>query len=53
MFILREENIKLDVSEMVGGWEMDGITISGQFPRYLLVLNIRETLVWTVYPICF
>jgi hypothetical protein len=33
MFIWREENIKVDVSEMVGGWEVDGSTISGQFQR--------------------
>jgi hypothetical protein len=45
MFVWREENIKLYVSGMVGGWEMDGSTISGQFPRYSLMLNIRKTLV--------
>ena len=47
MFIWREENIKLDVSEMVGEWEMDGSgsTISGRFPRCSLVLNIHGTLV--------
>jgi len=41
MFIWREENIKLDVSEMVGGWEMDGSTITGQFPRCSLVLTVH------------
>jgi hypothetical protein len=45
MFIWREENIKLDVSEIVRVWEMDGSTFSGQFPRNSLVLNVHETLV--------
>jgi hypothetical protein len=45
MFIWREENIKLDVSEMIGGWEMDGSTISSHFPRCSLVLTVHETLV--------
>lgn len=44
MFIWWEKNIKLDVSEMVGGWEIDGSTINDQFPRCSLVLDIHDSL---------